>query len=297
LIFALQTSGRLSVADSAESGTRTSVLREHRWLGISSRIVDVYWDAEPGWVTWSFERPALCLLREEIGGRGELRSRPDTPSEGEYFGTGHLTLLPAGEPLTLYATSLRQAQLACFLLDPRQAGRLTAEQVVLLERAPGRLMFKDERLRSCAQLLSDYEGDYDAYAAGLSRALLAALIDAVSNPSPPAEHRLTGARLAEVLTYIVEHLDQILTNEPLARRAQVSPTQFGHAFREATGLSPQRWQMDARVRHAQRLMLDKPPHSLSVIAMRSGFADQSHFSRAFLDIVGSTPTAWLHRRR
>ena len=29
---------------------------------------------------------------------------------------------------------------------------------------------------------------------------------------------------------------------------------------------------------------------------RSGFADQSHFSRAFLKVVGLTPTAWLHSR-
>jgi AraC-like DNA-binding protein len=55
--------------------------------------------------------------------------------------------------------------------------------------------------------------------------------------------------------------------------------------------------MDARVRFAQRLMVDNPALSLSLIASRSGFADQSHFSRAFLDILGITPTAWLHQRR
>jgi transcriptional regulator GlxA family with amidase domain len=55
--------------------------------------------------------------------------------------------------------------------------------------------------------------------------------------------------------------------------------------------------MDARVRLAQRLMVDDPALSLASIAVRSGFADQSHFSRAFLDILGTTPTAWLHQRR
>jgi len=283
--------------DRTGHGTRASIRCNREWPGMSGRIFDVHWDAEPGWVTWSFERPTLCLLREEIGGRGELRSQPDAPSEGEYFGTGHLTLRAAGEPLTLYAASLRQAQLACFVLDPQQAGCLTAEQVELILRAPSRMMFQDDRLRSCAQLLSDYEGEHDPYAVGLSRALLAALLAVVSNPSPPSERRLTGSRLACVLTYIVEHLDQSLTNEPLARIAEISAAEFGHAFREVTGLSPLRWQMDARVRRAQRLMLDNPGHSLASVAMRSGFADQSHFSRAFLDIVGATPTAWLRQRR
>lgn len=248
-------------------------------------------------MSWSFERPALCLLREEIGGRGELRARPEAHAAGEYFGTGHLSLLAAGETITLYSASLRQAQLACFMIDVQQAGCLTAEQVELIRRAPSRLMFQDERLRSCAQLLSDYEGEYDAYAVGLSGALLAALVAVVSHPAPPCERRLTGSRLAGVLDYIAEHLDQSLTNETLARIAAIPAAEFGHAFREATGLSPQRWQMDARVRRAQRLMLDDPGHSLAVVAMRSGFADQSHFSRAFLDIVGVTPTAWLHQRR
>jgi len=164
--------------------------------GMSCRIFDVRWDAKPGWVTWSFERPTLCLLREEIGGRGELRSQPDTHSEGEYFGTGHLTLILAGEPLILYATSLRQAQFACFVLDPQQAGCLTPEQVELIQLAPSRWMFQDDSLCSCAQLLSDYEGEgeSDPYAVGLSRALLAALVAVVSNPSPPSERRLTGSR-------------------------------------------------------------------------------------------------------
>ena len=288
----------MHVVGRTEHGAHVSIRRDRRWAGMSCRIFDVRWDAEPGWVTGSFERPTLCLLREEIGGRGELRSQPDAPSEGEYFGTGHLTLIPAGEPLILYATSLRQAQLACFVLDPQQAGCLTPEQVELIQLAPSRWMFQDDRLHSCAQLLSDYEGDgeSDPYAVGLSRALLAALVAVVSNPSPPSERRLTGGRLARVLTYIVGHLDQSLTNEPLARIAEIPPTQFGPAFREATGLSPLRWQMDARVRRAQRLMLDNREHSLAFVAMRSGFADQSHFSRAFLDIVGVTPTAWLHQR-
>ena len=209
-----------------------------------------------------------------------------------------MTLRAATEPLTLYATALRQAQFACFILDPRQAGCLTAEHVELILRAPSRMMFQDDRLRSCAQLLSDYEGDgeYDPYGVGLSCALLAALLTVLSSPAPPSERRLTGSRLACVLTYIVEHLDQSLTNEPLARIAEISPTEFGPAFREATGLSPLRWQMDARVRRAQRLMLDYPLHSLAFIAMRSGFADESHFSRAFLDVAGVTPIAWLHQR-
>jgi AraC family transcriptional regulator len=282
-----------------EHGARASLQRRRQRAGLSCLVYDVHWDAEPGWVTWSFERVTLCFLVEEIGGRAELRAQPNAPAEGEYFGTGHLTLLAAAQPVTLYSSSLRQARLACFVLCPEQAGCFTVEQAESINRAPSRFMFQDERLRSCAQMLSDYERDaeHDAYAIGLSHALLAALLGAVSDPARPFGRRLTSSELARVLRYIIDHLDQRITNESLARVAEFPPAQFGHAFHEATGLSPQRWQMDARIRLAQRLMVDNPAHSLAFIARRSHFADQSHFSRAFLDIVGMAPKAWLHQRR
>jgi AraC-like DNA-binding protein len=247
----------------------------------------------------SFEQPVLCFLIEEIGGRGELRMQPESPSEGEYFGNGHLTLLAAKVPIVLHSSTLRQAQFACLPLRPHEATCLTPDEAERIMRAPGRLMFRDSRLHACAMMLSAYEGDeeHDAYGLGLRHALLAALVGVAHEAVPGPAIRLTGRPLARVFDHINEHLDERVTNDSLAQFAELSPIEFGAAFREATGLSPQRWQMDARVRSAQRLMVDKPTLSLSSVAVQSGFADQSHFSRAFLDILGITPTAWLHQRR
>ena len=74
------------------------------------------------------------------------------------------------------------------------------------------------------------------------------------------------------------------------------PERFRRAFRNATGMSVRRWQMDQRVRGAQRLLVDNPNENLSEVAALCGFADQSHFSRAFFEVIGLTPTAWLHDR-
>jgi AraC-like DNA-binding protein len=54
--------------------------------------------------------------------------------------------------------------------------------------------------------------------------------------------------------------------------------------------------MDQRVRGAQRLLVDNPNENLTEVAALCGFADQSHFSRAFFEVIGLTPTAWLHNR-
>ena len=163
----------------------------------------------------SFEEPTLCFLIEEIGGRGELRIRADLPSEGEYFGTGHLTLLAAEAPIILHSSTLRQAQFACLPLRPRDATCLTTEQAELIMRAPGRLMFHHTRLHTCAMMLSAYEGEdeHDAYGLGLRHALLAALVGVANEPMPRSKIRLTGRQLARVLDHINEHLDERPTND------------------------------------------------------------------------------------
>jgi len=108
--------------------------------------------------------------------------------------------------------------------------------------------------------------------------------------------KLTGERFAEAIAHINDHLDQSTAVKDLARISRLSPAQFGRSFQDATGMSLQRWQMDARIRSAQRLMVDDPTESLAAIAALVGFSDSSHFSRAFLEVVGTTPSAWLRQR-
>ncbi|HYG41405.1 MAG TPA: helix-turn-helix transcriptional regulator, partial [Bordetella sp.] len=67
----------------------------------------------------------------------------------------------------------------------------------------------------------------------------------------------------------------------------MSRYQFIRAFRHATGMTPHAYQLDLRIVQARRLLRDG--HSLSRIAHDLGFADQSHFQRAFKQRVAATP--------
>jgi AraC family transcriptional regulator len=107
---------------------------------------------------------------------------------------------------------------------------------------------------------------------------------------------LTGTTWDAISRYIRDNLGEPITVGILAEIARMPPARFGSAFRDATGMSVRLWQMDYRVRNAQRLLMDHPNESLTEVATLCGFADQSHFSRAFLKVVGLTPTAWLHSR-
>ena len=77
----------------------------------------------------------------------------------------------------------------------------------------------------------------------------------------------------------------------LAEECGLSPRHFARAFRQSTGVPPHRWLMRHRVQRAKEL-LRRQALSLADIALRCGFADQSHFTRVFSREVGFSPGQW-----
>ena len=82
----------------------------------------------------------------------------------------------------------------------------------------------------------------------------------------------------------------------LAGACGLSGGYFSRAFKQATGLPPHRWLQTQRVRVAKQLLENTTGH-LAEVALKSGFADQSHFTRVFAKLVGTTPGAWRRLRR
>jgi AraC family transcriptional regulator len=77
----------------------------------------------------------------------------------------------------------------------------------------------------------------------------------------------------------------------IAAEFELSVSHFSRAFRISTGLPPHQWLLRQRVRTAKQLMTvrDLP---LSEIAVSAGFANQSHFTRVFSEVVGVSPGVW-----
>jgi AraC family transcriptional regulator len=71
----------------------------------------------------------------------------------------------------------------------------------------------------------------------------------------------------------------------------LSTSYFARAFRTSTGLAPHQWLAHRRVEVAKYL-LRQQRGSLREIALACGFSDQSHFTRVFTRIVGSSLGAW-----
>jgi AraC family transcriptional regulator len=282
-----------------ESGAHITAQSRRQWPGLLRIILNVRWETEPGWIALTFDSPALCVVLTETGGRCQIRRQPEQPARGDFFGTGHLSLVAPLQPLAVYAREMRDARIALYNFDLNKTDCLSSDQAAVLAEAESRYMFRDDRLYECARLLGVHEptDDRDIYSVSLARALqLALLASPPHGVNPRTSATLMGERFAEVVSYINDHLDQSVSVDDLARISNLSPAQFGRSFQDATGMTLQRWQMDARIRSAQRLMVDDPTESLAAIASLVGFSDASHFSRAFQEIVGATPSAWLRQR-
>ncbi len=73
----------------------------------------------------------------------------------------------------------------------------------------------------------------------------------------------------------------------LAQRAGVTPFRVIRAFRKATGLAPHQYLIQVRVERARQFLAEGAVPSL--VALMTGFADQSHLTYHFKKHLGITP--------
>jgi AraC family transcriptional regulator len=102
---------------------------------------------------------------------------------------------------------------------------------------------------------------------------------------------LPRMRLNRVIEFIEEHLDHDITLSALAETAGMGPHYFSELFKQSVGISPHQYVLRRRIERGRKL-LHNPSVSVLEAAIRSGFSDQSHFTKLFRRIVGVTPTKY-----
>jgi len=83
--------------------------------------------------------------------------------------------------------------------------------------------------------------------------------------------------------------------DALARACGLSPSRFRHAFRETTGVSVKRYRLWNRLGKA--VGLATTGETLTEAALAAGFSSSAHFSAAFRDMFGSSPSDFLRSTR
>lgn len=102
-------------------------------------------------------------------------------------------------------------------------------------------------------------------------------------------------RIAAVERRLEVFPERPLSVESMAQSAYLSKYHFIRSFQRTVGLTPHQFQIQNRVRKAQRLM--ERMESTAEVALAAGFCDQSHFIRHFERCVGLTPAVYRAARR
>jgi AraC family transcriptional regulator len=102
---------------------------------------------------------------------------------------------------------------------------------------------------------------------------------------------LSGRTLRRVLDFIGDRYSTDLALSELAEVAGMSTFHFAREFKRATGKSPHQYLIGFRIEKAKEL-LKKHELPLVEVGFQSGFSHQSHFTRLFRRITGTTPQVY-----
>lgn len=213
-----------------------------------------------------------------------------------------------------YAIGTRIAGIggACALLV--EAGLLNARTCAahwsladaLAEAAPNldiadRLYVIGERIATCAgrDATLDFALRLIADAAGERLARIVADSLNHARPREAGERQLSeldfsGQRGASAIAHTVAAMRRRMTDgedlEGIAAQSGVSQRQLQRLFRRHLGMTPTQYFLKARLQRARHL-LQYSTLSVTEIAIATGFASISHFTRRYTELYGRTPTA------
>lgn len=240
----------------------------------------------------------LSVVLEEQGEPCEPRLREDEPCPIPYA-PRHMLYAPAGLEVWGFSAETRYVKDATLSFDLVALGDRLSTNLDASVAATPRLRLVDDRVWTLVKLLGDAVNDADPsaqlYGDGLTTAIAARLLASPSE-SEGAVQKLAPWQLRRVLEHLDASLPDHVTLEELAGITGLSQWHFSRAFKGATGMAPYRFQLTARIRRAQSLLVDTPG-SLEQVAEATGFADAVHFGKTFRKIVGTTPAAWRKARK
>lgn len=104
---------------------------------------------------------------------------------------------------------------------------------------------------------------------------------------------MTPRKLRRAIEFINVNLnkEQTVALAAVAEEVQMSYFHFSRAFKQAMGVSPNVYMIEQRVERAKK-MLSETDLPIAEIALRAGFASQSHFTTTFRRLAWSTPKAF-----
>jgi AraC family transcriptional regulator len=216
---------------------------------------------------------------------GSVQRRLQTP--------GHIHIVPPG--FTPSWEDDRPTQYLGISLTPSLMRLAADEMGVNLDcfSLPPQMELRDEKIEHIAFAikaeLEEEDPNDRIYAEGLGLALAAQLLRRYGRTySNKAMRGLTHRQVQSVVDFILGNLTKNLSLPEVASVTGISSSHFSVLFKQSIGLPVHKYVVKCRVEHAVEL-LSKGTVNLSDVALKSGFADQSHMSRCMRRFIGLTP--------
>lgn len=101
-----------------------------------------------------------------------------------------------------------------------------------------------------------------------------------------------GAWIADIRELLLDEPELASSLKAVAAHVGRHPSHVARHFRLATGVTIGEYGRRVRLARAARSLAARPCPPIVRVALEQGFADQSHFSRAFRSVYGCTPLAF-----
>jgi AraC-like DNA-binding protein len=266
------------------------------WNGVSVTYNAKYPGSGVSWIDLSSEKTTVVVCLDQKGGMCEPRLKIDQATPRSRYDMGYFIWVPANHTVWGYADSVKFVRDITLKFDLDRLMTLLGDDHDYSNVHKPLLMIYDSKVTQCAHLLANacvdpFDKD-DLFGESLVTAMLSAVVHASAKGR---SERSAGGLAPWQLRAAKEHLEMNFTKDislaELAKITRLSESRFARAFKSSTGIPPYTWLLQRRVHKAQELLktTDLP---ISNIAIQIGFADQSHFTKAFKRIAGTTPRDW-----
>ena len=114
------------------------------------------------------------------------------------------------------------------------------------------------------------------------------------NPNPSGLTQYCSrqtAMIKDIHTLLTEHLDHRFTIDELSKKYLINTSSLKEVFKGVYGLPIATYMKEYRIRKSMEL-LRQTDDSIAEIAAKVGYESQGKFTKAFKDIVKTTPTAF-----
>jgi AraC-like DNA-binding protein len=227
------------------------------------------------------------------------------------FFPGESVILPANEPMIIdFPEASHDAPTKCLALA-FAADKLQQNIQVLNEQSPREngewcmtnynLHFTNEEainqiLQRLIFIFTENHPSKDLFADLLMQELLVRILqnEAKLTHQQNAKINSNKNRMAYVLRYIQDNLNEQISVEQLSKKAYMSVSSFYREFKNEIGSSPNDYIIDERIKLAEKL-LRQPNISVKEACLQSGFNSFSYFSRIFKKRKNFSPSKYKER--